>query len=462
MRHERPDAECYRQQPALTGSHGPGNRPADTALVATYGGGVRGFRGFRGGLSGPASAPGARRIGSAVRRFFAFWSYAQFIHDLPAVQIYDVASLRAFQQTLPGGLEGYYPYLDPPILLLYLWPLGGLGYLPAAALWIGGSFGAYLAAVAGRDWRAPPLWLAVVAPTTVFSLISGENGFLTAALLIGGFRLIGRWPVLGGVILGGLAFKPQLFPLVPVALLAARQWRSLAGLAGALLGLAETAALAFGTLIWLRWVQAAPTLSPLVEANWRHFNHLGPTVSAAALGAGLGFGAAEGLQIAVTLGVVVCLWRVFRREDTARTPRRPLEVAAFLATPLCIPLRHADGHQRCRHDHRMLHPGRAALAARRGDRAGRRPGAADCTVQRRVRGLAGRTGHAAAAGADPAGRPVDAGQSTGAAIVGGDEGFSDLGLMPGSRFERMLAAKSIPPVGPVRFRPSRQPASARL
>src|ERR1700728_4318582 len=46
--------------------------------------------------------------------FFAFWSYAQFIHVLPADQIYDVAALQAFQQTLPGGSQDfYYPCVYP-------------------------------------------------------------------------------------------------------------------------------------------------------------------------------------------------------------------------------------------------------------------------------------------------------------------------------------------------------------
>ncbi len=44
--------------------------------------------------------------------------------------------------------------------------------------------------------------------------------------MIGACRLLGRRPVLAGVLFGLAAVKPQLGLLVPVALISARQWRS--------------------------------------------------------------------------------------------------------------------------------------------------------------------------------------------------------------------------------------------
>jgi hypothetical protein len=270
--------------------------------------------------------------------FFAFWSFARFTHALPAEQIYDVAALQHFQQALPGGLHGFYPCAYPPIFLLCLWPLGWLAYLPAYGAWIATTLGAYLVAVAGRDWRSPRLWLAIVAPTTLFAIVAGQNGFLTAALMIGGFRLIGRWPFLGGILLGGLAFKPQLFVLVPMVLLATRRWRSLAGLAASVLGLGAASAAAFGPAIWLRWLQALPMLWQLFEDNRPELSHLMPSVAASLLGAGVGRGATQALQAVVTLGVVGCLWLLFHRDARRHAAPRAMDVAAlqvgvFLVTP---------------------------------------------------------------------------------------------------------------------------------
>ena len=270
--------------------------------------------------------------------FFAFWSFARFAHALPVQRIYDVGALQGFQQALPGGFRQFYPYPYPPIFLLFLWPLGGLSYFSAYGVWIGVTLGAYLFAVAGRDWRSPQLWLAVAAPTTLLAIISGQNGLLTAALMIGGFRLMGDRPILGGIVLGGLIFKPQLFILVPFVLLASRQWRGLVGVTVSVLGLTLASVLAFGPIVWLRWLQALPTLWGLFEDNRQKLGSLMPTVTAGLLGAGVGQGVTHGVQIAFTLGVTLCLGLIFHRGARMTGAPRVLDVAAlqvgaFLATP---------------------------------------------------------------------------------------------------------------------------------
>src|SRR4029077_284984 len=68
----------------------------------------------------------------------------------------------------------------------------------------------------------------ILAPAVAFNIGSGQNAFLTSALLIGGFILLPSRPGAGGVLLGVLTYKPQLWLLAPVALVAAREWRALA------------------------------------------------------------------------------------------------------------------------------------------------------------------------------------------------------------------------------------------
>ncbi len=159
---------------------------------------------------------------------------------------------------------------------MFLQPLGGLGYIPAYLTWIGATFGAYVVAVAGRDWRSLQLWMVIVAPTTLLSIISGQNGFLTAALIIGGFRLIRRRPFWADVVLGCVVFKPQLFALIPIVLLAGRRWRALMGLAASVLGLTALSVAAFGPMMWLNWVRAMPVLLRLAEDNREHLLFLMP------------------------------------------------------------------------------------------------------------------------------------------------------------------------------------------
>jgi len=71
-------------------------------------------------------------------------------------------------------------------------------------------------ATLGRNWWSPALLAALAAPTTAIAIVSGQTGFLAAALLAGGLRLAAPNPVAGGVLLGLLTYKPQLGLLVPV------------------------------------------------------------------------------------------------------------------------------------------------------------------------------------------------------------------------------------------------------
>src|SRR5947199_191898 len=74
-----------------------------------------------------------------------------------------------------------------------------------------------------------------------------------------------RRPLLAGVLLGvGAAIKPQIFLLVPLALAADRQWRTMlaAGVTGA--ALAAASALVWGVDVWRQWLQALPRFNDVV------------------------------------------------------------------------------------------------------------------------------------------------------------------------------------------------------
>src|SRR5258708_11141400 len=132
------------------------------------------------------------------------------------------------------------------------------------------------AALVGTIWLyAPPgprRWLQVgsllLCPASSITVIAGQNAFLTAALLVGGFGLLRRRPMLAGALLGVATFKPTLWLMVPVALIAARQWRALAA-AAAMAGVLALASLAlFGAEMWRQWLEMA--ISPPVDfySNW--------------------------------------------------------------------------------------------------------------------------------------------------------------------------------------------------
>jgi arabinofuranan 3-O-arabinosyltransferase len=125
-----------------------------------------------------------------------------------------------------------------------------LPYSTAYAVWMVATLLGYLAAVYAIIPRPAAVVVALTTSPVVFNILLGHNGFLTAGLIGLSFALMERRPWLSGIFLGLLTYKPQFGILFPFALLAARNWRSLASATatGVILGMA--AAIAFGYQTW--------------------------------------------------------------------------------------------------------------------------------------------------------------------------------------------------------------------
>lgn len=232
----------------------------------------------------------------------------------------------------------FHPWLYPPHYLFFLAPFGLLPFAASYALFELLTFGGLVAAlwsIAERGWQR---WLQffslLLAPTASFTLGLGQNAFLSTAFLAGGFGLIGRSPNLAGVLLGLLTFKPQLWLMVPVALVAAREWRvlSVTMATAAIVALASVAA--FGVEPWRVWIEWV--VNPPAEAyrNYQTWNHLADEsvytnlflAHASAAFAQLG-------QMVAGLLAIGCVWWSYRRERCGELQLVVLLAATTLAAP---------------------------------------------------------------------------------------------------------------------------------
>jgi hypothetical protein len=263
---------------------------------------------------------------------FALWSWGRFVGDHIAFSIYDLVALRSAQLALGMDPGASYPFAYPPSFLLVVWPLGQLPGAVACAALVLVSLPLYLWATVGTRWCSAALLAALAAPTTAIAIVSGQSGFLAAALLAGGMRLAAPNPIAGGVLLGLLTYKPQLGLLVPVALLAARLWRTLA-IAGltAILLVALTSVL-FGAEVWPSWAASLPRFSRQFAAESSEIVHLMPTVLAALLQQGLAPATAQLAQSVATAAAAAIVWTLFR-SGPRQLAGAGLLVAALLATP---------------------------------------------------------------------------------------------------------------------------------
>ena len=123
-------------------------------------------------------------------------------------------------------------------------------YIPALILW--SLFGvAILIPVARRMFNDPrERALLVCAPAVAINVALGQNGAITAALLIGGLALWRRRPGWAGALFGLLAFKPQIGLLLPLAVIAERRWKTLAWAAGVAIGVVLLTIPVFGLKAW--------------------------------------------------------------------------------------------------------------------------------------------------------------------------------------------------------------------
>ncbi|MGA8611914.1 MAG: glycosyltransferase family 87 protein [Xanthobacteraceae bacterium] len=263
-------------------------------------------------------------------------------HNLP--MIFDGDKFTAYlNSTFVGWLSKplpFRPWVYPPTLLLFVAPFGFLGFVAsylAFQLVSGGLLVAALRHAPDRPFTAPAVAAAaVLAPAAAINAINGQLSFLVAALIVAGFRLLKTRPLTAGAVLGLLTFKPQFCLLVPVALVALRQWKAVVVMIGSALALAALSALIFGIDPWISWAnEVAPRyLNPGANADWIAYGRIwGDSVYACALLLGASSGLASGLQnLSIAIGAAAT-YAAFRSRLQPDERLAVLLTATILAAP---------------------------------------------------------------------------------------------------------------------------------
>lgn len=254
--------------------------------------------------------------------------------------VYDIDAFTQFQNVIyadrfPGTVL-FRPFFYPPTWLLMLLPLGLLAVGPAYGVFMIATAAAATAFEGRRDWWG---WLAVVSsPAAVWVVLAGQNTFLSLACFYGGLRLLDRSPAAAGILLGLLSYKPQIWVLVPLALLAARQWRALAWTAGTVAVLSLASLGVFGLDFWLAFVDAMREAGSANVANImfkRIYMHMTTLVAAARI-VGLSPGVAGAIQLAGAAVAVAAVWFAFRRHRPSEARIAVLVTATFLVSPYTL------------------------------------------------------------------------------------------------------------------------------
>src|ERR1700735_1250983 len=158
--------------------------------------------------------------------FVNVWSAGRLVLDGHPALAYDWDIQKAVQVTVLGqSYEGNFAWHYPPPFLFVAAVLAHFPYAVSYAAWALVSFLPYLAAMRAIVGRWFGFLLAAAFPVVFTNTLVGQNGFLTASLIGGTLVLLPRGPVLSGICLGPLSYKPQYGLLFPLVLIAAAQWR---------------------------------------------------------------------------------------------------------------------------------------------------------------------------------------------------------------------------------------------
>jgi hypothetical protein len=264
--------------------------------------------------------------------FFGLWTFGRFA-AAEGLKIYDPIALQAFQQSLHPQLSAAgLPCPYPPSFLLLLIPLGKLPLATAYLCWIVATLLIYGILTLGHAVRSLYGAALLVAPTTLLTVISGQSGLLSAALLIGGLRQLRKSPILGGILLGLLTYKPQLGLLVPVALIAAREWRAIIAACTTVAVTVLGSATVLGWPVWQAWLDGMPLYLDLLRDNQASLDHLMPTLAASLHQFNAPDRVACAAQLILAIPIAAAIWRAFASRVTDRAIALT-GIGALLVTP---------------------------------------------------------------------------------------------------------------------------------
>jgi hypothetical protein len=180
--------------------------------------------------------------------FGAFFTGGAMVKSGRGAELYDFSAQRSVQDEYLGeGRDYWQPYLNPPALAMALAPTTGLGYVAsfrifaaALSLILGSALLFLKGATPGinrtRLSTVTALLLTMGFLPVALTTFGGQNTALTLGLLCGIYAAVRlKHPVVAGVLLGVLTYKPQFVLIVGVVFLLQRQFATVA--VAALVGL---------------------------------------------------------------------------------------------------------------------------------------------------------------------------------------------------------------------------------
>ncbi|PKM39371.1 MAG: hypothetical protein CVV04_10210 [Firmicutes bacterium HGW-Firmicutes-9] len=251
-------------------------------------------------------------------------------------QIFDVQAHHAMTElVLNLTLPYFLPWLYPPFFLFVIVPLTMLPFDVALIVWLALTLEFMIVAARRMLPSHKKLaFLLVGFPGVFLNLRWGQNGFLSTALLGLSIAFMETSPVLSGVMVGLLAYKPQLAILPFFVLLIKKNWKAILSAFSTVISASILSLLIFGKEVWIGFFQSLfHTSSYLMETSKEVTSSIQPTLLTTLIDLGIDSRISLAVQMIVALcAVAVVSWAFLRSK------RLTLKgIMLVLGMPLIIP-----------------------------------------------------------------------------------------------------------------------------
>lgn len=269
--------------------------------------------------------------------FSNVYSAGKMVLDDRAAEAYTPIEQANVQQTLFNDPDvPFYGWHYPPFFLILATALALLPYSVSWLTWMALTMPLYVLAARRIISDKIAILATIGFPAVLVNFLHGQNGFLTAALIAGAMLCLRSKPVIAGMLIALLAYKPQFGVLIPLALLFGGYYRTFAVAAGTLVIMCALTTVLFGVDIWQAFFESRHfTKIVILEAGSTGWHKIPSVFSAVRMWGGsvaLGYAA----QAIVALSVLVASVWIWRSTADHDLKAASLIVGSLLMTPYML------------------------------------------------------------------------------------------------------------------------------
>ncbi|WP_420964958.1 glycosyltransferase family 87 protein [Bradyrhizobium sp. B120] len=272
--------------------------------------------------------------------FSCFWTAGAMALDGHAAAAYDWHQLRELILRIHPSLnqapypvdENPTPFFYPPVFFFVAALLAQLPFPIAFWTWSAAKLLCWAVVVCAIRPGAVALLLAFATPPVLYDFLVGQSSLLAASLLCGILLTLDRHPIVSGVLIALLTFKPQYGVLLPLVLIVTGRWTVVITASLVIPVFILLTGLIFGWDTFVGFREAATFATQFHLTGGLAWYKL-QSVYGVLRFAGFGYGLAMTLHIAVAGAVTIWVLIIWHRNVSFAVKAASLLTATLLVSP---------------------------------------------------------------------------------------------------------------------------------